>query len=192
MSLWRKGGRGNALELVSLLTFFLADIVKLGEKLEIGKCLPRVRRGSCKDVYVYVDIAGFKGLIKERKSCGVMMILVIVKVFYFRYSHDSRRVLFTYLHQDNNINLLIQFHSFLPILNLVHLKEKERKSQLEILSIRLRERKMERGHRCDASYRIPGKVYFSEGISRVNREVGQPGVCDANEPAKLCSLRPRR
>lgn len=86
MSLWRKGGRGNALELVSLLTFFLADIVKLGEKLEIGKCLPRARRGSCKDVYVYVDIAGFKELIKERKSCGVMMILVIVKVFYFAYS----------------------------------------------------------------------------------------------------------
>lgn len=81
----------------------------------------------------------------------VMMILVIVKVFYFAYS--SRRVLFIYLHQDNNINLLIQFHSFLPILNLVHLKEKERKSELEILSIRLRERKMERGHRCDASYR---------------------------------------
>lgn len=33
-------------------------------------------------MYIYVDVAGFKGLIKERKSCGVM-ILVIVKVFYF-------------------------------------------------------------------------------------------------------------
>lgn len=50
------------LQLVSLLTFFLADIVKLGEKLEIGKCLPR---GS-KDIYA--DIARFKGLIKGRKS----------------------------------------------------------------------------------------------------------------------------
>lgn len=37
-------------------------------------------------MYIYVDVAGFKGLIKERKSCGVMMILVIVKVFYFAYS----------------------------------------------------------------------------------------------------------
>lgn len=137
-------------------------------------------------MYIYVDVAGFKGLIKERKSCGVM-ILVIVKVFYFVFCIRDEFSLPIYI----NINLLIQFHSFLPILNLVHLKEKERKSELEILSIRLRERKMERGHRCDASYRVPGKVYFSEGISRVNREVGQP-VCDANEPAKLCSLRPRR
>lgn len=55
-------------------------------------------------MYIYVDVAGFKGLIKERKSCGVMMILVIVKVFYFRYSHDSRRVLFTYLHQYKSAN----------------------------------------------------------------------------------------
>lgn len=140
-------------------------------------------------MYIYVDVARFKGLIKERKSCGVMMILVIVKVFILHIlTIRDEFSLPIYI----NINLLIQFHSFLPILNLVHLKEKERKSELEILSIRLRERKMERGHRCDASYRIPGKVYFSEGISRVNREVGQPGVCDANEPAKLCSLRPRR
>lgn len=102
MSLWRKGGRGNALELVSLLTFFLADIVKLGEKLEIGKCLPRARRGSCKDVYVYVDVAGFKGLIKERKSygdddpCNCKRFLFCILY--------SRRVLFTYLHQYKSAN----------------------------------------------------------------------------------------
>lgn len=64
------------LQLVSLLTFFLADIVKLGEKLEIGKCLPR---GS-KDIYA--DIARFKGLIKGRKSwdddpCNFSPILAI-------------------------------------------------------------------------------------------------------------------
>lgn len=40
------------LQLVSLLTFFLADIVKLGEKLEIGKCLPR---GS-KDIYMRTSL----------------------------------------------------------------------------------------------------------------------------------------
>lgn len=124
MSLWRKGGRGNALELVSLLTFFLADIVKLGEKLEIGKCLPRARRGSCKDVYVYVDIAGFKELIKERKSCGVMMILVIVKVFILHIlTIRDEFSLPIYI----NINLLIQFHSFLPILNLCPSQRKRKK-----------------------------------------------------------------
>lgn len=101
-------------------------------------------------MYIYVDVARFKGLIKERKSCGVMMILVIVKVFILHIlTIRDEFSLPIYI----NINLLIQFHSFLPILNLVHLKEKERKSELEILSIRLRERKIERGHRCDASYR---------------------------------------
>lgn len=64
------------LQLVSLLTFFLADIVKLGEKLEIGKCLPR----GGKDIYA--DIARFKGLIKGRKSwdddpCNFSPILAI-------------------------------------------------------------------------------------------------------------------
>lgn len=138
-------------------------------------------------MYIYVDVAGFKGLIKERKSCGVM-ILVIVKVFYFVFCIRDEFSLPIYI----NINLLIQFHSFLPILNLCPSQRKRKKISVGNPLDRLRERKIERGHRCDASYRVQGKVYFSERISRVNREVGQPGVCDANEPAKLCSLRPRR
>lgn len=62
---------------------------------------------------------------------------------------------------------------------------------------RVRERKIGRGgssnegEKSGSGHRVPwpvpGKVYFSEGIPRVNREVGQPGVCEANEPAKLCS-----
>lgn len=93
-----------------------------------------------------------------------------------------------------NINLLIQFHSFLPILNLC-LSERKRKKISVGNPLDPAERAKNRAGssmRRFLSWPVPGKVYFSEGISRVNREVGQPGVCDANEPAKLCSLRPRR
>lgn len=73
-------------------------------------------------MYIYVDVAGFKGLIKERKSCGVM-ILVIVKVFYFVFCIRDEFSLPIYI----NINLLIQFHSFLPILNLCPSQRKRKK-----------------------------------------------------------------
>lgn len=117
------------LQLVSLLTFFLADIVKLGEKLEIGKCLPR---GS-KDIYA--DIARFKGLIKGRKSwdddpCNFSPILAIRDEFSLR--EDA-------FQNDCNTNMLVHF-------DLKSLSISKKKRNLNWKSIeRVRERKIGRG-----------------------------------------------
>lgn len=117
------------LQLVSLLTFFLADIVKLGEKLEIGKCLPR---GS-KDIYA--DIARFKGLIKGRKSwdddpCNFSPILTI---------RDEFSLPIYAFQNDCNTNLLVHFE-------LKSLSISKKKRNLNWKSIeRVRERKIGRG-----------------------------------------------